>query len=280
MFLCYVDESGDEAPLRTRRDPPVLVLGGLIVAEQHAKGLIWDFLQLKKDFNDSLRSADSKLSDVIAMEVKGAGIRSDLRSDSRRRRRRAVGILDKLLSLLETHQVQVIAEVHVKGQRTLGRWVYPQAVARLAEQLEVQLRAAQSRGIMVLDARTKSKNVPSVARITTKRFRTGGDEFPHLVESPVFGHSDAHVILQIADLLVSALLFPMACAGFCLCLLDNVHPSDQYLDVRARFGERVRLLEHRYLNAQGDRVGGIRVFDHMNRQPTRAMLEPVEFTLR
>lgn len=133
---------------------------------------------------------------------------------------------------------------------------------------------------MILDARTKAKNVPSVNSITTQRFRTGGNAYPHLVESPVFGHSDAHVLLQLADILVSALLFPMACAGFCLCLLDNTHPSSKYLEVRERYGQRLRLLEHRYLTADGRRAGGIRVRDHMNHQPTRAIFEDVEFTLR
>lgn len=280
LFLCYVDEAGDEQALRTRTDPPVLVLGGLIVEESHAQALIWEFLQLKKRFNPSLNRADAKLSDVIAFEIKGSNLRADMRSDSRRRRRAAFGILDAVLELLERHNVVVMGDVHVKGQDPLGRWVYSRSVSALADQFETLLRAANAKGLMVLDARTKVKNVPSVHSITTQRFRTGGGTYPHLVESPVFGHSDAHVVLQLADIIVSALLFPMACAGFCLCLLDNAHPNSRYLDVRHRYGSRLRLLEHKYLTAEGRRAGGIRVRDHMNHQPTLAIFQDVEFVLR
>ncbi|MBM7754192.1 hypothetical protein JOE53_002912 [Microbacterium laevaniformans] len=72
MLLCYLDESGDEQPLRTRTDPPVLVIGGLIVDSSRAQALVWDFLQLKKQFNPILNREETKLSEVIAFEMKGA----------------------------------------------------------------------------------------------------------------------------------------------------------------------------------------------------------------
>lgn len=280
MFLCYIDEAGDEQPLRTRTDPPVLVIGGLIVEESNAQALVWDFLQLKKRFNPSLDREAVKLSDVVAFEIKGSNLRADMRSSSRRRRRAAFGILDAVLDLLERHNAVVLGDIQIKGPGSLGRWVYSRTVASLADQFETLLRAADATGLMVLDARTKSKNVPSVNGITTQRFRSGGGSYPHLVESPVFGHSDAHVALQIADLVVSALLFPMACAGYCLCLIDNAHPSSEYLLVRARYGARLRLLEHKYLAADGRRAGGIRVRDNMNHQPTLAIFQEVQFALR
>ncbi|RKR76020.1 DUF3800 domain-containing protein [Frondihabitans australicus] len=279
MFLCYIDESGDEQALRTKNDPPVLVLGGLVVEESQSRGLIWDFLQLKKKYNPALAAKDAQLSDVIAFEIKGANLRADIRSDSRRRRRRAFGILDDVISLLDSHNVSLIAEVHVKGQKVLNRWIYSDCVASLAEKFDVQLRAASTTGLVVLDARTKAKNVPSVQRITTKRFKSGANAYTHLAESPVFGHSDAHVVLQIVDIVVWALVFPMACAGFCLCLLDNAHPSSEYLHVRERYGQKLRLLEYRYLDRDGSRVGGVRVHDHMNRQPTLALFEDVPFRI-
>lgn len=279
LFLCYVDESGDEQALRTKNDPPVLALGGLVVEEARCRRLIWDFLQLKKRYNPVLARPDSKLSDLIAFEMKGSNLRADMRSDSRRRRRRAFGILDKLLELLDEHNVSLISEVHIKGQKVLSRWVYVECVAGLAEKFDAQLRAAGTTGLMILDARTKAKNVPSVQRITTKRFKSGDNGYTNLVESPVFGHSDAHVVLQIVDIVVSAMLFPMACAGFCLCLLDNAHPSSAYLEVRERYGQQLRHLEYRYLDSAGTRVGGVRVHDHMNRQPTLALFQDVPFRI-
>jgi hypothetical protein len=256
------------------------VLGGVIIAEAKAKALVWDFLQLKKRFNPSLERPEVRLSDVVSFEMKGSDLRADMRAASRRRRGRAYQIIGSVMHLLEKHDAVIVADIHIKGQESLGRRVYPQSIHALMSEFETLLRAANTKGMAILDSRTKTKNVPSVNQITTQRFRSGGDAFVHLVESPVFGHSDAHVGLQIADLVVSAMLFPLACAGYCLCLLDNVHPSEAYLDVRERFGERLRLLEHRYLDGEGSRAGGVRVHDHMNHQPTLAIFKDVEFVLR
>jgi hypothetical protein len=147
----------------------------------------------------------------------------------------------------------------------------------VAEQFEAQLRAANTSGAMVLDARTKAKNVPSVHRMTTERFRTGGNPYPCLVESPVFGHSDAHVALQIADLLASALFFPMACFAYSQGLIDNVHLNESYGEVRQRFGSKLRLLEHRYVGPDGRHAGGIIVRDNLNNQPSLQLYKDCPF---
>lgn len=182
-----------------------------------------------------------------------------------------------MVALLEDYSVSIVGEVYVKDTQSLSKWVYSDAIALITQQFEAQMRAAQVSGIMILDARTKNKNVPSVHVVTTSRFKRGGDPFQHLVESPVFGHSDAHVVLQLADILVSALLFPMACAGFCNSLIDNVHIDPKYDAIRERYGQRLRLLESRYLDARGRRVGGIRVNDYMNRQPSLGLYQEVPF---
>jgi hypothetical protein len=277
MLVCYIDESGDEQPLRTPTDPPVLVIAGLVVNHTRAKTLIMDFLQIKKEFNPVVGSPDVMLSELIRFEVKGSEIRKDIKSGKRRAVRRAIGFLDKVVSLLEDHGVSIVGEIFIKGESPLRRWVYSDAVVSIAEQFEAQLRAAQVEGTMILDARTKNKNVPSVHNVTTQRFRRGGDPYPHLIEAPVFGHSDAHVVLQIADILASALLFPMACASYCNSLLANVHIDPAYDTIRERYGARLRLLENRYLNADGRKVGGVRVTDHMNRQPSLALYRPTQF---
>ncbi|MCX2748380.1 DUF3800 domain-containing protein [Arthrobacter sp. MI7-26] len=277
MLVCYIDESGDEQPLRTPTDPPVLVIAGLVVNHTRAKTLIMDFLQIKKEFNPVIGSDSVMLSELIRFEVKGSELRKDIRSGKRRAVRRAIGFLDKVMNLLEEHGVSIVGEIFIKGQAPLKRWVYSDAVVSIAEQFEAQLRTAQVEGTMILDARTKSKNVPSVHTVTTQRFRRGGDPYPHLIEAPVFGHSDAHVVLQIADILASAFLFPMACASYCNSLLDNVHIDSAYDIIRDRYGARLRLLESRYLNADGRKVGGIRVCDHMNRQPSLALYQQMDF---
>lgn len=279
MLLCYVDESGDEQPLKNPTDPPVLVLADVVVDHTRVRKLTFDFLQLKKTFHPTIAKPDVPLSELIRFEIKGSDLRRNVREGSRNQRRAVIGFLDSLLGLLDSANAKLVGKIHVKGAHPLSRWVYPNAVAAISRQFEAQLQVANdARGAMILDARTKTKNVPAVRvnpphRMTTERFRSGGDPYHHLVESPVFGHSDAHVAIQVADLVASALLFPIACAAYSNCLIHNVHLNDKYMDLRTRYGTRLRSFEHRYTKASGKQAGGIEVCDHLNNQPSLALYD-------
>lgn len=72
----------------------------------------------------------------------------------------------------------------------------------------------------------------------------------------------------------------MACASYCNSLLDNVHIDSAYDIIRDRYGARIRLLESRYLNGDGRKVGGVRVCDHMNRQPSLALYQQMDFVYK
>ncbi|MFD6401558.1 DUF3800 domain-containing protein [Nocardia sp. NPDC060249] len=277
MLLCYLDESGDEQALRTETDTPALVIAGLVVDHQRVHGLVYKFLQLKKKYRPALAKPTVKLSDLITHEIKGSDLRKGVRDGGRNARRAVYSLLSDTLDLLEESNSKVVGEIHVKGEEPLARWAYAVTVAGIAEQLEAQSRAANTSGAMILDARTKSKNVPSVHRITTERFRAGGNPYPCLVESPVFGHSDAHVALQVADLIVSGLLFPMACFAYSQGLISNIHINESYGEIRERFGSRLRLLEHRHVWANGRHAGGIVVRDHLNNQPSLLLYKDCPF---
>ncbi len=279
VLLCYLDESGDEQALRTETDPPVLVIAGLVVDDQRVHDMVYKFLQLKKRFRPALALPSVKLSDLITHEIKGSDLRKNVRDGNRNNRRAVYTLLDQTLQLVEDSNAKVVGEIHVKGATPLRRWVYSDTVARVAEHFEAQLRTADTRGVMILDARTKSKNVPSVHRLTTQRFRAGGGPCPSLVESPVFGHSDAHVALQIADLLASALFFPMACFAFSQGLIKNVHLNESYGELRERFGSKLRLLEHRYTGPDGRHAGGIVVRDNLNNQPSLLLYKDCAFDI-
>ncbi|MFN8192590.1 MAG: DUF3800 domain-containing protein [Nocardioidaceae bacterium] len=269
MHLCYVDESGNDQVLGSVEAPPVLVIAGITVSRSQVDSLVWSFLKLKRDFNPQA-AWGRQLTDTIKYEVKGSDLRADLRSSSRRRRRRAAGFLDAVATTIEDHGVTVDGEIWVKANGTgTPQTFYPSAIAGIALNFQAQLAAADTDGLMILDARTKVKNVPSVHGITTRRFKSGSNQLPRLVESPVFGHSDAHVALQIADLVASALLFPMACDAFCGDLVGNVHTGNTaYAALRTTFGERLRRLENRYTSADGRRMGGVAVRNRRNAVPS------------
>lgn len=275
MYFCYVDESGSDEMLDEEHPAasPVFALMGLIVPGDRQKSLIWDFLRLKKTLRPQLAGPKVKLSELVRAEIKGSDVRADVRdTTSRRRRRGGVRVMDQVLTLLETHQCGLIGKVVVKQPdvRMDQVGVYTSAVAELAASFNSQLSVAGDEGIMILDAQTKTKNVANVHTITTRKFRSGGDPLPHLVEAPLFGHSDTHVPLQIVDLVVSSMIFPMACRAYQGHLDWSVHCHPNYQEITARFGERLRALEYRYKDG-GYRRGGVRVTDIAERRPSLAL---------
>jgi hypothetical protein len=277
LHLCYVDESGS-AETYTRKHPsstPVFALVGISVAAARQKSLTMAYLKLKKEFEPQLQRPGTRLTDNIRFEVKGSTLRADLRRESgqRNRRRRAVGFVDKTLRLLEEHSCRLIGKVIVKAEDIEYRdsAIYPRAVADLAVTFNSQLGASMTEGVMILDARTKSKNEGNVHTITTRRFKTGGDPLGRLVEAPVFGHSDTHVPLQIADIIASAVIFPSACITYCGDDAWSDHHSPRYAEVRERFGQRIARLEHRYMDDEGVMRGGFQVIDPVGRRPTHLL---------
>jgi len=260
MDFCFVDESGSAETL----DPvqpsstPLFVLVGLLVPGEKLRDLNWDFLQLKKEFNPSL--ANVRLSELIQTEVKGSDLRADLRSGNRNRERRAVGLLDRTLKLLAEHECSIVGRVVVKDPLLpmQDSAVYSSACWWVCRTFHEYLDQTNRQGLVILDSRTKVKNTPNAVGIATQMYRTGGDPLRQLVEVPVFGHSDSHVALQIADLVASALVFPAACAAYSMQHSWNHHANPAYLGVRSRFGARLKKLQFRYYDPNsGTWRGGI-----------------------
>ncbi|MCL2464365.1 MAG: DUF3800 domain-containing protein [Micrococcales bacterium] len=254
---------------------PVFVVAGLSVDDDLIDDLLMDYVRLKTRFEPSLRHR--QLSDVIQREIKGATLRRDIRNTtSRDTRRRAVGYLDNVLQLLERYGCQIMGRVLVKqaGEVYSPASTYPSAVAELATTFDHHAAEVGQRGWIVLDSQTKVKNEGNVHTITTRRYRHGGGLYPQLVESPVFGHSDTHVLLQIADLLASALIYPAACAAYLLTTPGDPHLDPAFATVRQTFGARLANLEHRYTDPDGNHRGGFRVIDRAGGQPGRLLLNP------
>ncbi len=261
MQFCYVDEAGSAELLTSNRpdSTPIFVLGGLIVPDHNQMELVWEFLQLKKRFRPRL--ATQALSEVIRQEIKGSDLRADMRSDKRNRRRSAQMITGAVLNLVVKYDCQIVARVVVKEVNTPlnDTPLYSSALGWIATTFHARLDEADSTGLLILDSRTKVKNTPNVARITTQKYRTGGDPLRRLAEVPVFGHSDTHVGLQIADIVTSAILFPAACSAFCSGLTWNTHAHVRYESAREWFGATVKARQYRYQDGAGLWKGGIYV---------------------
>jgi hypothetical protein len=83
---------------------------------------------------------------------------------------------------------------------------------------------------------------------------------------PTFGHSDNHVGIQIADLLCSALLFPIAAQTYCTGHVNNVHVQAGYGLLKTRFGTQLSALQHRFQDGGGRWRGGIVVNDRLTQR--------------
>lgn len=277
MLFCYVDESGTCEPYRPA-DPgstPVFVLAGITVTSAQQRGLTMDYVRLKKEFEPQLQREERSLSDLIKFEIKGARLRQDLSRERRNRnaRRRAIAYLDRTIGLLEQYGCRILGKVVVKAPEIDidDKKEYPKAIQEIAITFNSQAAGSRLEGIMILDSRTKVKNEGNVHAITTRRFRAGGDYYPNLHEAPVFGHSDTHIPLQIADLLASALIFPIACYQFTDEAPLNRHRHERFNELRDRFGERLASLEHRYVNGEGLNRGGFQVVDSVNHRATHLL---------
>lgn len=260
MHICFVDESGSAETLTTANSAstPVFTLVGLVVPGDQLRHLNWKYLQLKKTFNTSL--AGVQLSELIQTEVKGADLRADIRRGPRNRGRRATGFLDKTVRLLEEHECRIIGRVIVKdpGVQLNDVTMYSSASSWLCHAFHRYLDERASDGLVLMDSRTKVKNTPSSVGMATQMFKTGGSTIPRLAEVPVFGHSDSHIALQIADVVASAIVFPSACAAFAMQHSWNHHAHNSYPAVRLQFGRRLQKLQYRYLDAtSGQWRGGM-----------------------
>jgi len=274
MLVCYVDEAGNIGVYQPSEltSTPVFVVAGVSVDVNAMDELLMDYIHLKTRFEPSLRRR--QFSDVIKYEVKGVSLRRDLRNlTSRDTRRRAMGYLGAVVSLLEQYRCRIMGRVLVKQLDVTYEALstYPSAIAELAETFDNQAAVRQDRGWMILDSQTKVKNEGNVHTITTRRYRHGGNLFPQLVESPVFGHSDTHVLLQLADIVASALVYPCACAAYLSPVPGDPHRDPVNQIVRTAFGTRLAALEYRYTNPDGGLRGGFYILGNTSRQSSRSL---------
>jgi hypothetical protein len=206
----------------------------------------------------------------ILPEIKGADLRRALRDGApRRNRRQTLGFLDALMDLLEYHDARIFGRLWVKliGGRCDDRSVYTFSVQDICADFQNLLEAAGDDGIVIADSRNPAPNASVAHSVFTQKFKVDGDRYPRILEMPVFGHSQNHAGIQIADLLCSALLFPMATRRYCAGHVQNVHVDRGFGVLAARYGSRLQAMQHRYDDDFGNRKGGITVSDPVGRLP-------------
>jgi hypothetical protein len=248
-----------------------MVIAGLSVDRAVLKNMTTDYLRLKQVYYPRSAPRVNHLLDYILAEIKATDLRRELRSTNRDDRRHAIGYLDRIIELLLRYGARAIGRIWVKqpGTGLDPASTYTYAIQDIARHFEHQLAATRTAGLMICDSRMHNQDREVSHSVFTMKQRHAGDPLPHLVESPVFGNSDNHSGLQLADLLAGAFLFPMACRTYCQGCLATTHMSATYDQVKSRYAVRLHALQYIYQTNAGRTGGGIVVSDRRGRRPSR-----------
>lgn len=268
MHIAYVDDAGDvqTVPAANTQVPPVLAFGAVALRAEVLPQLTRDFLALKRRFFGG-RMTSAHLLDDVLVEVKGAEVRSLVRQ-GHRKRRLALQFLHELILLLEANDAKIFGRVWVKqiGVPLDGRAMNTFSIQAMCQTFQHLLDDRDDDGLMIIDSSSPGLNAMVSHSIFTQRFRAAGDEYARLIEMPTFGHSKNHVGLQIADIVTSGLIAPMACRSYCVGHLAGVHVHTRYDEIKSRFASRLRLMQHRYQDASGAWRGGFTVSDPLGQK--------------
>lgn len=272
MYMAYLDEAGGTGtlPSHTSKIQPVFIPAAMICEQNRVRDLTMDFLHLKQRFFPGLVGGEELFLDRMLAEIKGNDLRKSIRKGNRRNRRQVLWFLEKLLDLLERHEVRLVGRVWVKavGQENKGKSMYTFSMQDICATFQRFLSDCGSHGLVIADSRNHSLNTNVSHSIFTKKFSSYGDSYDRLLEMPTFGHSDNHAGLQIADLICSALLFPIVTFVYCYGILRGVHVHGRYGVLKERFAQRLRGMLYTYRDETGKLRGGITVSDGLRRRPS------------
>lgn len=252
MHFCYVDESGDSQAITGPTDDkqPMLVIAGLIVDAGKISQLTADFIALKRQFYPRIFSSAAHDLDVLIHEIKGSDIRTDIRNNpsSNKIVQHHFRFLDEIFALCKTHGVRVVGRVWVKafGNAINDKSVYTITAQNIAARFEKLLSACGSRGMMIADFRDPKRNQYVAHSVFTQKHKSGngGDAYPSIEETTTFGMSNNHACLQIADLLCSAIIAPIAGRAILAGIVQNSHTHSNYNAIKARYSKRLKALQY------------------------------------
>ncbi|MEO0482753.1 MAG: DUF3800 domain-containing protein [Planctomycetota bacterium] len=271
MRVLFIDESGctGALPRGSRRIQPLLCIAGVSIDHDRIAWATRDWVDLKRKFHPNLLPAGAKAWDWQRAEIKGSEVRKASRADKKRKRRQAIGFLDKVFDLMTAHKCELSARVYIKaeGQPFDGRAVYASGLQGLCASFDSRLHSLGSTGLVIADSRAVGDNSAMSHSVFTQKYRRNGDAYPRLVEVPVFGHSDNHAMLQIADVFASSILFPI-CGYQCLHKrLSSIHVHGRFGELLERFQPRLVALE------QPSQPRGLRISDLRNSRATEELCD-------
>jgi hypothetical protein len=245
-----------------------MIILGLIVDARLVPDLTREFLAFKRRHFPALFKAGRALDHVL-FEVKGGDMLRFTRSDSRDRRRYVQHARYGLLRLVDRYGCCLVGRVWVKrpNERLKPAATYGYSMQDIATHFMRYLDRQRSDGLIIADSRNPGQNIEVAHSIFTQKWRSGQDPYEHLLEVPIFAHSDNHVGIQIVDMLASMITLPMVAAAYGAAP-GTIHASPRYGEVREEHGEALKALQFRYTDDLGKSRGGIVVSDAVAGRPS------------
>lgn len=272
MHLLYFDESGSHGPAEQGSNAtPCMVVLGVIVDAALLPEVTREFLAFKRRFFPNRFDRGRALSHFLT-EIKGNELLQMSRSSSRNKRQTCRRLRVALLDMLHRYGCKIVGRVWVKepGKSLKPTETYTYAIQDITRHFEHYLVSRRSQGLLVGDARTPRADAQVAHSVFTQKFCAGGDPYPHVLDVPVFAHSENHSLLQIADLVATAVVFPMAASAYGAPEV-SVHGSRRYHGIRAAHGAVLTGLQYCYRDEAGARRGGIVVSDPVGRRASSAL---------
>jgi hypothetical protein len=276
MYYCYIDESGNTEVINAPTDnvQPTVVMAGIIVEASKLPRLTSDFIEIKRKYYPNKFLKIKHDLEALLLEIKGSDIRTDIR-DKRNKLDKKVQhhfhFLDAIFSLLKSNEMKIISRIWVKGFKRplLDESVYTITTQQFGVRFQKFLEAKGSEGVIVADFREPKQNSYVAHSVFTQKYKKTGDAYPSIVEIPTFGISNNHAVLQICDLICSAVISPIASVRFCNGVIQNPHTSANYQWIQERYSKRLRALQHHCtVGPQNQMYWGITV-DNQHNQNNR-----------
>jgi len=268
MKICYLDESGDGSCPTSfsihSNIQPIFSIVGIIVDSAHLKDITLRLIDLKKRFYPKpFAEKGKKHLAVLTEEIKGSVIRKDFRKADKKLWKLHVKFLKQILKILDTFNIRIVSNVYIKSPKTAfdGKKVYTTTVQKICNYFNQYLIECEDSGIIIADSRTPFDNRTVAFSVATQKFKYSGDQYPQIFECPTFGQSEVHAGIQIADIILSAIIVPVSAYTYCLEHYKSVHVSDNYGYIKSHLAPIIRNLTYRYRDNSGKWRGGITVTD-------------------
>lgn len=251
MYYFYIDESGNSDTIINPTDniQPLLAICGLIISAEYIKDFTKDFITCKRTFFPGKFNAIKHDLDALQIEIKGSDIRTEIRKNQQTSKivQHHFKFLDAIFALLKKYEIKIVARIWVKGFGVplKDKSVYTLTTQELCRRFQEHLTQLGCVGSIIADFRDPHRNSYVSHSIFTKKYKQNGDAYPSIFELPSFGISNNHACLQVADILCSTIISPMAGLKFC-SKISNAHTHANYKWIATRYSRRLKALQFNF----------------------------------